>query len=247
MKRILFILTGLLLWLSSCKSYQKTAYDHTRKMRVKKLLREIEKHRFSAKTFESRIGVSYSDLNQSFSGNGKIRILKDSIIWGSMNFLGIPMLKFYITPDKIQYYNKIDQTYYDGNFDLLQKEFGLSFNFNNLQNLLTGDLITDLSPAHTQLKTTAKSYWLVPNDSLIKNIEISPFFKILSGYFQAPNANIQLKYKDYQKIDKQNLPKNLEIKSGAKLIQLHYKNIILDKKLRFPFKLPVDYQMIKLP
>jgi len=246
LKRIVFILTGLMLWLSSCKSYQKTAYDHTRKMRVKKLLREIEKHRFSAQTFESRISVSYRDPNQSFSGNGKVRILKDSIIWGSMNFLGIPMLKFYITPGKIQYYNKIDQTYYDGNFDLLQKEFGLSFNFNNLQNLLTGDLITDLPPAHTQLKTTSKSYWLVPNDSLIKNIEISPFFKMLSGYFQASKANVQLKYKDYQKIDKQNLPKNLEIKSGAKLIQLHYKNIILDKKLRFPFKLPVDYKIIKL-
>ncbi len=235
-----------MLWLSSCKSYQKTAYDHTRKMRVKKLLREIEKHRFSAQTFESRIGVSYRDPNQNFSGNGKIRILKDSIIWGSMNFLGIPMLKFYITPDKIQYYNKIDQTYYDGNFDLLQKEFGLSFNFNNLQNLLLGDLITEVNPENTQLKITTKSYWLVPNDSLIKNLEVSPFFKMLSGYFQAAKANVQLKYKNYQKIDNQNLPKNLEIKSGSKQIQLHYKNIILDKKLRFPFKLPQDYQRVDL-
>ncbi len=246
MKKNIFILTVLVLWMTGCRSYQKTAYDHTRKMRVKKLLREVDKHRFSAKSFESRIAVSYSDANQSFSGNGKIRILKDSIIWGSMNFMGIPMMKFYITPDKIQYYNKIDQTYYDGNFDLLQKEFGLSFNFNNLQNLLTGDLIADLTPTHTQLKTTSKSYWLVPNNSLIKNIEISPFFKMLSGYFQASDANVQLKYKDYQKIAEQNLPKSLEIKTADKQIQLHYKNIILDKKLRFPFKLPSDYNAIKL-
>ena len=101
MKKTILILAGFVLLISSCKSYKKTAGEHTRKMRLSKLLRETDKHRFSAKTLECRISISYSDPKQSFSGSGKIRILKDSIIWGSMNFLGIPMAKFKITPGKI--------------------------------------------------------------------------------------------------------------------------------------------------
>jgi len=245
LKKSILILLAVLWGVTSCKSYQKTTYDRTRKMRIGKLLREVKKHRFSAKTFESRMVISYTDANQSFSGNGKVRILKDSIIWGSFNFLGIPVVKFNITPDKIQYYNKINQTYYDGDFQLLQKELGLSFNFNNLQNLLTGDMIADLEPSNTELKTTPKSYRLIPHHALIKNLELSPFYKMLSGYFETKTTTAQLKYQNYQKIGNQNLPAHIDIKSLDKQIQLNYKKINLNKDLRFPFKIPSNYKPIK--
>ena len=246
MKKIIIILAGILL-MSSCKSYKKTAENHTRKMRLSKLLRETDKHRFSAKTLECRIGVSYSDPNQSFSGSGKIRILKDSIIWGSMNFLGIPMAKFYITPGKIQYYNKIDQTYYDGSFDLLEQEFGLGFNFNNLQNLLTGDLIVDVDPKKTKLDINPKNYSLKPDNPVIKKLVLTSFYKMLTGEFYHPSqGQIVLKYDSYQNIGQENIPENLEIKAGKKHMKINYKSFNINKKLRFPFKIPADYQKIKL-
>lgn len=247
MKKTLIILAAFALLLSGCKSSQKTAYTHTKKMRINKLLREVEKQRFSARTLETRIGISYSDANQSFSGNGKIRILKDSIIWGSINFIGIPMAKFYITPKKIQYYNKIDQTYYDGNFDLLVQELGLSLSFNNLQNLLTGDLITNINPEKAELSVNSKNYEIKPGEKYIKNLVVTPFFKMLEATFYDPSrGEILLKYNNYQKTAEQNLPGNFEIKTQDKYIKIDYKSISIDKNLRYPFRLPENYKLIKL-
>ena len=216
-------------------------------MRLSKLIREIDKHRYSAKTLEARIGISYSDTQQNFSGSGRLRILKDSIIWGSINFLGIPMVKFYITPEKIQYYNKVDQTYYDGNFDLLEQEFGLSFNFNNLQNLLTGDLITNIDLNKSRLKINPKNYEINLESPVIKKLVLTPFYKTQSGiFYDVSQGKIFLNYHNYQKAGQQNIPGSLEINTAERHIEFEYKSVNIDETLRFPFKLPNGYQKIKL-
>ncbi len=247
MKKTIVILFVLVLWLPGCKSLHKTSPGHTKKIRLEKLLKETEKHRFSAKTMEARITVSYSDEYQSFSGNGKIRMLKDSIIWGSMNFLGIPVVKFYITPEKILYYNKLDQTYYDGHFELLRQKFGLAIDFNNLQNILTGDLITSVNPDKVSLKINRDNYELNLPGQFIKKLLLTPFYKMQSGIFYEPSqGNILLKYKNYQKNGQQNIPGGFEIKTGVKNLKIEYKSVNLDKTLRFPFKIPVGYQKLRM-
>ncbi len=224
----------------------KTTAGHTKKMRLEKLLREADKHKFSAKTLDIRMAVSYSDPQQSFSGNGKIRILKDSIIWGSLNFMGIPMVKFYITPGNIRYYNKIDRTYYDGNFGLLKQKLGLPFDFNNLQNLLTGDLITNVAPENTGLQILPGKFVLTPQNTFVKKMSLTPFYKMLSGLFYYPSqGQIRLLYDDYQKNGPQNIPGGFEINTGEKYIKVDYKNINVDKVLRFPFKIPSNYQKLQ--
>lgn len=214
-------------------------------MHLSKLLSEVDKHRFSAKTLEAKIGVFYRDEAQSFSGSGKIRILKDSIIWGSMNFLGIPMVKFYITPGRVQYYNKLDQTYYDGNFDLLTQKFGLSFSFNNLQNLLTGDVIVDIDSEKASLEIKPDRYELVPKSPYIKKLELTSFYKMLSGsFYESSQGDIFLQYANYKKNSGRDMPGTFTIKTVEKLIKVDYKSIVLDKDLHFPFKIPSNYQKL---
>lgn len=246
MKKIIIILSGFALLFSSCKSFKKTTGNHTQNMRLNKLLHEVNKHRFSGRTLEARMAVSYNDNRQNFSGSGKIRILKDSIIWGSMNFLGIPMVKFYITPKKIQYYNKVDQTYYDGNFDLLTQKFGLSFSFSNLQNMLTGDLITKIDNKG-DLVVKRDSYELLPKDPFIKKLVLTSFFKMLSGtYYESSQGDILLQYNNYKKNNGQDIPGTFIIKTGDKIMQIDYKSVVIDKDLRFPFKVPANYKKIEL-
>ncbi len=216
-------------------------------MHLSKFLSEVDKHRFSAKTLEAKIGVFYRDEAQSFSGSGKIRILKDSIIWGSMNFLGIPMVKFYITPGRIQYYNKLEQTYYDGNFDLLAQKLGLSFSFSNLQNLLTGDLIVKTDADKARFNVKPDSYELIPENPVIKKLELTSFYKMLSGtFYDSTQGDILLRYDNYQKNGTQDIPNGFEIKTGKQHLKIDYKSVIVDKNLRFPFKIPSGYQKIKL-
>jgi len=249
LKQSLYIFILSILVLTGCKSYHKTTYTKTRNISSTKLLKLLKKNSFKAKTFESRISISYTDEQQNISGKGKIRILKDSIIWGSLNFLGIPMVKFYITPQKIQYYNKINKEYYDGNFELLQKKLGIELNFNHLQNLLVGDLL--FKPQQIQnLKIEQKSYLLRTKNSMLDSIRISPFFKILSEDLTYDNHSLKINYIDYQEVKKENLPKKLILftsgsKPNLKLI-LHYKNPAVNKELHFPFSIPNGYQALQL-
>ncbi len=231
----------------SCKSYRKSAYTATRHLSKNKFKKELEAHRFKAHSFESRLSLKYTDDRQNMTGNGRLRILKDSIIWGSINFLGIPVVKFYITPNEIQYYNKINQTYYKGNFSLVEKTLGIRLNFNHLQNLLLGDLIMPLSKRNFQLDKKNKFYRLSPSNSYIKSAEISPFFKILTEKIKvSKKMPLEIRYLNYQSIKNENLPQDIEIKGQEKQIKLHYKNLSLGKKLHFPFEIPANYHRIKL-
>ncbi len=239
----ILVLSGFLL--TGCKSYKKTTYTETKQINKNKLLRRIKASQFKAKTLDSRIALSYRDQNKDISGNGRLRILKDSIIWGSLNFLGIPVVKFYITPNRIQYYNKIDQTYYDGNFELLQDQLGIPIDFVNLQRLLTGDLITDISSENTDLKIFKNYYTLIPGNAYLNTAKITPFYKILSETLsKTPQHKITIDYADYQSFKKENLPKSILIKTADKILKLHLKNISLNKELHFPFKLPKSYKAI---
>jgi len=252
LKRYFFLIISAVLVLNSCKGLQKSSEKVTRNISRTKLLKEMDKHRFSAKTFESRIGISYQDESQSFNGNGKIRILKDSIIWGSINFLGIPMVKFIITPHRIRYYNKIEQEYYDGDLDLLRSKYGVALNFTHLQNLLLGDLPENLPKDKYQLQRN-KSYYLLQSDGFqtINQVKITPFYKVLSEIIgMSPQEFAQVEYSGYRKVAQENIPEKIRINirqaDDEKKIQLEYKSPAIDKELRFPFKIPGSYRPIEL-
>ncbi len=245
MKNSAYILFTVLILLGSCKSYNKTIYTQTKKISRNKLLKQLNKHTFSAHTLDSRISISYQDTNQQISGNGRLRILKDSIIWGSINFLGIPMVKFYITPKRIQYYNKLDQTYYDGNFELLQQQFGVPVNFTNLQNLLTGDMLIKPEPENIHLSIIPQYYDLSVKNRYLTHARISPFYKVLSeSLYGSKQDSLHVKYTDYQSFKRENLPKKIQIRAAGKTLMIHLKNISLDKTLKFPFKLPSSYKAL---
>jgi hypothetical protein len=222
---------------------QKSKYEKTYKISRTKLRKKLQQHQFAANSFESRFKIVYKDKTQDFTGNGKIKILKDSIIWGSINFMGIPMAKFYITPNKIQYYNKINKEYYDGNYDFIRNEFGISLNFKHLQNLLLGDLL-DSKDLETYRLKRKRFYYLLYNHvgGGLDSIQISPFFKILSEKLQYQKHSAKLTYTGYQKIQNENLPGQIFLKtnSGLNLI-IEYKHPVTNKKLRFPFSIPKDY------
>jgi len=154
-------------------------------------------------------------------------ILKDSIIWGSIHFVGIPILKFYITPDRISYYNKLDRTFYEGNFNILKRQLGIEIGFEHLQNLLLGDLIKTVDPQLYQLEQFKKYYLFKSSGKDILNqITIAPFYKIIKEKIQTRNnLNMTIQYEDYQKINDQHIPGEIKIfTSGHKHIHLAYKN-----------------------
>src|SRR5690625_3983346 len=59
-----------------------------------------------------------------------LRMEKDKVIWVSAKFAGlIPMAKLMVTPDRVQFYEKVNRQYFDGDFSLLSKWLGTEIDF----------------------------------------------------------------------------------------------------------------------
>jgi len=237
--------------MSGCKSWQQTSYDKTSKISKRKLAKEIKKQSFSARSFDSRIKINYQNASQGFSGSGQIRILKDSIIWASINLLGIPVAKFYVTPHKVQYYNKINGEYYDGNFTFISKLLGQELHFANLQNILLGDVAKPISLSDYELSIQKDAYVLQSNNaSKLSLIKLTSFFKVLTEKMQQENVSINIAYESHKDIKNQHIPTIIKIDTHQDKIdtnlRLEYKSPRINKNLRFPFKIPSGYSPINI-
>jgi hypothetical protein len=165
--------------------------------------------------------------------------------------MGIPLMKLYITPGKIQYYNKLTNEYYNGDFALINQELGTEINFNNLQNLLIGDILY-YSVQNYGLATNEKYYNLQSGtDTGLTQIKLTSFFKVFSEkIINSKKEELEIQYSNYKDINHQNLPKKIHLstKNTNNDIQLdiEYKNINLNKNQTYPFSLPSGYTRIVL-
>ena len=102
------------------------------------------------KTLYIKSNVKYNDEKQSQNLTAEIKIKKDEQILVSIRFLGITMAKALITPASVSYYEKLNSTYFEGDFSTLSKWLGTDLDFNKVQNILIGQAIDDLTKGKYQ-------------------------------------------------------------------------------------------------
>ena len=129
---------------------------------------------------------------------------KDKAIWISAP-LGI--VKAYITPDRVSFYNKLENEYFDGDFSYLSDLLGTEVDFSILQNLLTGQAIIDLRQGKYDIGISNESYRLTPEeqDVLYKTLfQVEPKnFKMALQQLSQPLEKrvLEIAYKNYQSLD----------------------------------------------
>ena len=90
--------------------------------------------------FTSRGRMQLESSSGRQSSAVTIRMKKDSVIWVSVvPLLGIEAARAKITRDSIQIVDRINKTYYAGNFALLKERYNVDLNFDILQNLIIGN------------------------------------------------------------------------------------------------------------
>lgn len=234
----------------------KTADRTIKSLSTRKVAKEHYKASFSKNTLQTKIKTQYKEGSKnSYSLTIKLRMKKDEVIWMSGSFLGFPIAKVKITPTRVQFYEKIKKTYFDGDFSLISKTLGTELNFQQLQNLLTGQSLLDIDNKHTGI-VESRSYRLSPKDQ--DNLFdifywINPkHFKIDKQQINNKQANqsLVIKYLDYQKIKDEFLPKIITINATEKKrstsVKMDFRSIEFDKNLRFPFAIPPNYKKIDL-
>ena len=238
----------------SCKS-TKVVRDGAldEKLSAKAIIRTHYQNQVGFKTLSGKMKIDYSDGESSQGVSVSFRLEKDKAIWMSAP---LGMVKAYITPERVSFYNKLQNEYFDGDFSYLNELLGTELDFNNVQNLLLGDPLFDLRKTKYVASVSGGSYQLKPKDpmALFKTVfQIEPKnFKVTSQQLSQPLKKrlLQINYTDYQRISRWILPQSVAIAAiegdDRNKIDIEYRNIEFNQSLSFPYKIPKGFKAIGL-
>ncbi|APG60838.1 DUF4292 domain-containing protein [Christiangramia salexigens] len=254
LKKIFIILmfSGILV---SCGSRKGTNRIVTKNAEAVSVIKKHYSNETSFKTVSGKLRAVYEDAEKTQSVNLSFRMEKDKAIWMSASVLGFPVAKAYITPNSVSYYEKVNQSYFDGDFRLLSDLLGTPLDFQKLQNLLIGQAIYDLRSEEYDFSQSPRGFQFVSNGSgTIKKMFLLDPLSYKAGAQQlaqeGDNRSVTVTYSDYQKVDGHVFPEGIKIiaNEGASStnIALTYKSISFDEELSFPFEVPSGYEEISL-
>ena len=245
---VLFVL------LSSCKSTKKLKENNANLgLSTKELIEENIKLTPDFRTLESKLKIAYSKEETKQNYTLSFRMKKDEVIWINAPF---SIVRAKITPEKVAFYNKLDNTYFEGDYKYLNDLFGVELDFIKFQNLLLGEAIFDLNDENYKLSMHENEYLLQPK----KQPELFEFFFILkpSNYKISSQQlsqtkelkHLQIDYKLYQEVENQKIPELIHVivveANKQVSIDLEFNSVSLNTELRFPFSIPSGYDKIEL-
>ena len=254
-KKVLFYGLSFLILFNSCKATKGTE-STVRALSTKKVIKAYQKAEFSKNTIQAKIKTRYEDAKNTQSLTIKLRMQKDEVIWMSGTFLGIPVAKVKITPYKVQYYEKLNNTYFDGDFSLISDALGADLDFQQLQNILLGQAVFGLDDGKFRSQIDRQAHLVIPRN---QEEILSIFYWINPKHFKLDKQNLEslesdqhlsIIYPEYQKASNALFPKQILINATQSKqttrLEMEFRNVIFNKKLTFPFSIPSGYTEIKI-
>lgn len=222
-------------------------------MTTKELIKENQNQKARFKTLQAKVKIEYAQDENSQGYTVNLRMEKDKIIWIN-SVLGLARVM--ITPDRVSFYDKINNQYFDGDYSLLSDLLGIELNFKKVESLLLGEAIYNLEVDKYKLSAQESSYVLEPKNQLVA---LELFFLLNPAHFKMDSQQLyqplkrrilEIDYKSYQKVKKQILPEKLKIiaveDTEEVTIEMEYRSVSLNEDLHFPFKIPSGFKEITI-
>ncbi|MDJ0646881.1 MAG: DUF4292 domain-containing protein [Flavobacteriaceae bacterium] len=246
----------VILMITSCKTKSAVVGTAAKPMTANKVIKNHYSNSFDKETLSAKMKVKYRGKNDLPGVTASMRIKKDEAIWISLSKLGFPVGKALITKDKVSYYEKINKTYFEGDFALLSKWLGTDLDYEKVQNLLFGQAILDLKNDKHDVALKDRYYELTPKKAnelfdILYLLNPENFKLIKQQVTQSEeNKSLSIDYGNYQRIDDEFFPKDVLITAKdhryTTTINVEYRSIEFNKSLRFPFSIPNGYKEIEL-
>lgn len=240
---------------TSCRSARSVVASGTvdSKLSSKQLIKENGKRDAKFKTLQAKVKIDIiQDLKES-SYSVNLRMEKDKTIWISAT---LGLARAMITPDRVRFYDKINNQYFDGNYQLLSDLLGVELNYDKVQSLLIGEPLYNLKDGNYEISNNESSYILQPkNQSALLELFLlfnPSHFKMDSQQLLQPLKKrfLQIDYLGYQDVNKEILPQNIKIIAVEEHEELNvileYKSVSINEEVRFPFKIPSGFDEILL-
>ncbi|MFD1615895.1 DUF4292 domain-containing protein [Gelatiniphilus marinus] len=253
-KQTYIIFTLLTLFAFSCKPGKAiSAGNANYSLSTRQLIKENAKQAANFKTLQAKLKISYYKNQKEQTHTVSFRAKKDEVLWISATF---SVIRAKVTPEKVSFYNKLDNTYFEGDYEYLSELLGTELDYQKVQNLLFGEALFSLKNDAYKSSIDDNVYILQPK----KQRELFEIFFLLDpSHFKLTSQQIwqpkerrmlQIDYVSYQKVGSQKLPQYVKINAAEAtqetIIQLEFKNVSLNEDLRFPFKIPSGFKEIKI-
>lgn len=247
-------IAGMIVALTSCSSSRILADgDVDDSLSIKSVIRKHQAGDVDFNTLSGRLGIDYSDGEDAQRVTVSLRMKRNEVIWLSAP-LGV--IKVLITPERVSFYNKLNNEYFDGDFSYLNELLGSEIDFGKLQNLLLGQSVVALQGRNFDLQYTPDSYELKPKPSLDLYklfLKIEPkYFRLASQQLAEPDQKrlMEVRYTSYQEVQGELLPDKVQIaainQQDRITIGITYKQVELNRELRFPYKIPNGFNPVAL-
>ena len=255
MKKSIILLFALTALLSSCKSKQAVVTEQAAE--GDKASKEIIVGHYKApRNFETlliKADAAYKDRKISQKVSAEIRIKKDESILVIIRFLGITMAKAYITPKEVSYYEKLNGTYFRGDYIVLSRWLGTELDYAKVQNMLTGEALDDLNKGIYKAsledglyKLTAKEKGGIIKEFLFEGANYLLKKQHVEQGGQTPRS-LDIQYPAHNEFKQAVLPAAIKIEAQQKdkvSIDIEYSSVKFDESLTFPYDVPEGYDQI---
>lgn len=198
----------------------------------------------SFNTLQINADIDFSNNNLSESVSADIRIEKDKNILITLKKFGFTGAKIYITPNRVSYYEILNGTHYDGDYKFITRFLGTDLSFTQIQNLLLGTALFNLTeePLNTIVENDSyKLYKETFDFNMVFVLDNLARMKQEVVSQKATQDKLVIDYLSYQTKDQLTLPSDLLIRVIQKQetnININYKKIEVNPNISFPYKIP---------
>lgn len=265
----LLIILFLLTMGYSCRTHRKIVKEPIKEYGADYLFTMLKENEFRFDWFSARFNLDLIINKKKNSLNGQIRMKKDSCLWVTLSAaLGIEMARIILTQDSVKFINRINNTYFAGDWAMVNKLLQMSIDFDVIQALLIGNDLTFYEDGKFRATYDSREYHLATSGRgklkkfvknrddderiYIQNIYLNPeSFKITSmkiKEIKKDNKKLDAGYSNFRLIDDQLFPHKVlyDISSDSPIkVEVAYSRVSVGDELSFPFSIPAKYSQLQ--
>lgn len=118
-----------------------TTTENNTKLKINNLDSIINNQKIDFELFNAEADMEYADNETEITGTMHIRMIKDSLVWISLQKFGFEGVRAFFTKDSIFILNRIEKTYIANSIQDLSKVVGISLSIKELQNIIIGNIV----------------------------------------------------------------------------------------------------------
>ena len=263
---VLLLLSIVVMSLSSCKSTKRvSAKRNLKKYGFEYLKEKMTTNQLSFDYLSAKLSLNYKKEHSSTNLRGQMRIREDSILWLSFSpAMGIEAARLILTQDSIKFINRLNKTYFTGEYKALDTIISSSIDYIIVQSMILANELPYYKIDNYSVKADNNMYLLTmekkrkvkrnikrgksPTNVIIEKVWLDPVTfrmrKIEMNEIGDDKNKLEVYYNDYQSVEGKMFPFNIEIMVHADndiVINVKYNKVVFNEKLSFPFRITSKY------